>query len=380
MEQVRTLQEKVKSLASVSPSRFSSLKACALREVWSASGNNMMLPLSPKARIGSITHQLLAEAGRGQLHPDRDAVESRWVEMVNHAQIMMQQSPIEKHLVPLERSVPDMQVRHIRAVENALAIARDNRGLVSSPTTGPASNYGFEIPVKSADVLVRGIIDCVLPTQDGPLIRDYKSGELFAHDELHEREVKEEYVVQLKMYAALYADTFGQWPVKLQVVPLSGSPVDITFGHEECSDLVRQASGLLQRINKTIASELGEHVVESLAHPNPTSCSFCPYRPACKSCRIAIKTPEEGWPLDIWGTIQELKQLGNSRFLLRVVTRDGAANIPGLSPNGRHPALRAMAAGDDVAVFNLGRSKSNDSYNETPLTTIYKTAHGQILD
>ena len=309
MEHICNLQETIKNLTSISPSRFTSFQACGLREVWSAGGKTVLLPVSPKAKIGIIIHQMLTEAGRGQLPPDRDTIEQRWKELIDQLQTRIQQSGIEKHMSPLERSVPDLEVRHIRAVRSTLDVAEENRKLPHTPNnriTQP--QFGFEIPVKSADGLVRGIVDCATPMETGLLIRDFKSGQVFTDDDLHLREPKRDYQVQLKMYAALYAETFGQWPTKLQIVPLSGSPLDVTFSHEESSALVKEAKELRLRVNAIIASQPTDRIFESLAHPNPTSCSFCQYRPTCRSYRIAVKISEDGWPFDIWGTVQQISK------------------------------------------------------------------------
>jgi len=376
MEDTKRLQEKARSLTSVSPSRFTGLKACALREVWMTSGNRALLPVSPKARVGIIAHQLLTEAGRGQLPPDRAVIESRWVEKVQHAQFEIQQSSIEKHLLPLERSVPDLQVRRIRTVQIALDIAQESYKLARSPVfQGPSSMYGFELHVKSADGFVRGLIDCAICLQEGPLIRDYKSGEVFSRSDVNGREPKQEYQIQLKMYAALYAETFGKWPAKLEVVPLSGPPLDIPFSREDCTALVKEASELLYQINTVIASKPVGQIPWPLAHPSPASCLFCQYRPACQPYWVAPKSlGGDGWPVDVRGTVEENKILGNSKTLLLIRTEKGIASIPGLSGGERHPALSKLMIGDEAAVFNLMRVRASQSYSETSLTTIYQSA------
>lgn len=369
-----------KNLASVSPSRFIGLKTCALREVWAASGNVALLPVSPKARIGVVTHELLNEAGRGALSADRASIEGKWFEKVRKAEMEMQRSPTEQHLVPVSRSVPDLEVRKIRAVQSALAVAEERSATNrAAGAPGGMHPYGFEIPVKSADGLVRGFIDRVLPTAEGPLIRDYKSGAIFAHADKEDLEPKQEYKVQLKMYAALYAETFNDWPTKIELAPLSGSSISVPFSLEECAGLVREARRLLKDINVAISSKPPEELLGYLGHPDPENCSFCQFRPACPVYRSTTKNVKDGWPVDVLGTVEEVKQLGNSKILLRVEADGAVANIPGLAGASRHPALRTLKQGDSVAIFNLSQSRGNDSYSETQLTTIYNLARdGQV--
>jgi len=231
--------------------------------------------------------------------------------------------------------------------------------------------YGFEIPVKSADGLIRGFIDRVLPTAEGPLIRDYKSGAIFAHADREHLEPKQEYQVQLKMYAALYAETFNDWPTKLEVAPLSGSSISVPFSPEECAGLVREARRLLEEINVIISSKPPEELPRYLGHAGPENCSFCQYRPACPIYRSATKNAQDGWPVDVLGIVEDIKQLGNSKTLLRVEADGETANIPGLAGASRHPALRTLKQGDAIAIFSLSQSRGNNSYSETQLTTIY---------
>ena len=51
----------------ISPSRFISLRECALREVWTANRQPSLLPTSPVAKLGTAIHKLLELAGKGQL-------------------------------------------------------------------------------------------------------------------------------------------------------------------------------------------------------------------------------------------------------------------------------------------------------------------------
>jgi len=64
----------IKPLTRVSPSRYTAMKNCLLREVWTASGNEPLLPASPLAELGTVIHQLLEAAGRGRL--DAGMIES----------------------------------------------------------------------------------------------------------------------------------------------------------------------------------------------------------------------------------------------------------------------------------------------------------------
>ena len=66
-EGVLEFTPRIEALKTISPSRFTALQECALREVWAASQTPQLLPSSPSARLGSIIHRLLQEAGEGRL-------------------------------------------------------------------------------------------------------------------------------------------------------------------------------------------------------------------------------------------------------------------------------------------------------------------------
>ena len=363
-----------KPLCNISPTAFIALRDCALKSLWSLSGNPPLLPTSPKAWAGIVVHRLLAEVGRGRIQPEWETVNARWDELVEQAHSEMDASRIERHLVPLTRSVPNMEVLRIRAVQRALAIA----GIPRSPKPraerlkwGP--RYGCEIHVQSADGLVRGVIDAVLPNGDGPVIRDYKSGSIFkttGNDEYH---LKEAYQIQLKIYAALYADSFDEWPVRLEVVPLSGEPYIVPFDRTDCTNLVEEARATLKRINKTLESHSKSLLPGLLANPTPETCSYCQYRPACEPYwSAAAESGTDDWPLDVKGIVEDIKQLGNSKMMMRLLTPSGLVNVPGLSADIRHPDLQAIQVGDTAGVFNLRRTRPTAPYSESHLTTIYK--------
>lgn len=363
-----------KPLCNISPTAFIALRDCALKSLWSLNGKPPLLPTLPNARIGTVIHRLLAEAGRGKLQSERETINARWDELIEQAHAEMNVSRTERHLVPLTRSVPRIEVLRIRAIQQALEIASTLRP--PNPRTGrlrSAPRYGCEIHVKSADGLVRGVIDTVLPNEEGPVIRDYKSGSIFktaGNDEYH---LKEAYQIQLKIYAALYADSFDEWPARLEVVPLSGEPYIVPFNRTDCTNLVEEARATLKRINKTLESHSKALLKGLFANPTPGTCSYCGYRPACEPYwSAAIESGIDGWPLDVKGIVKDIKQLGNSKIMLRLLTPSGLVSVPGLSPDSRHPDLQVIQIGDTAGVFNLWRTRSTAPYSESHLTTIYK--------
>src|SRR5438132_11173630 len=88
----------------ISPSRFLGLKSCRLREIWASNRVPALLPTNARARLGTIIHETLAAAGRGEFSSET-AVENYWTTAANNTEQEMLGSWLERSLVPLRKSV-----------------------------------------------------------------------------------------------------------------------------------------------------------------------------------------------------------------------------------------------------------------------------------
>ncbi len=374
MEDVAELAGSIKLVSNISPTGFTTAMKCSLNAVWKSNGRPPLLPSSPAARVGAISHRLLSEAGQGRLRPDRETISSRWDELTEEIHSEMRESSIERHLIPLSGSVSDMAVRRIRAVRRAFEIASSRWG--SQSRRGRArshSGYGYEVPVQSCDEMIRGRIDAAVPTDRGIMIQDFKSGRISNGSGQGGEEIREEYQVQLKLYAALYAETFGRWPDSVGIVHLSGAIHNVDFTIAECAELLLEAKTTLQQINAIVATSPEASLPSVLANPRPDACAYCQYRPACEpyqSSRSDVDSLE--WPMDVIGTLTSISQLGNGRLILKIMTSSGIENVPGISTGSRHAILAAIRPSDRIGVFALRRTRLNGPYSESQLTTVYE--------
>lgn len=368
-------------LRRVSPSRFFSLKECALREIWSASRQESLLPPSPAAQLGIVIHRLLEAAGKGTLADGNSAeIESIWQKLIERAEQGMRQSWLQRSLLPLSETIPQYQVRKIRACKKAAEVAKAaGRHTEFSGTERPDR---FESWIETADGLVAGSIDQIQETENGTVLRDYKSGYIIekkAADAISG--VEEKYKLQLKLYAALFASKHGRWPVKLEVVPLQGPEKDIPFEPAECDSLLREAIYTLKQVNDQIGQALRssdpEKAIAAFANPSATSCRNCCFRPSCKAYQTArdYLSQSRDWPRDVWGSVCEFKLLGNQKFALAVKMTSGnekPVRIRGLASTAdRHPALKFMREGAHVALYNLKGQVEGSELAETLSTVIY---------
>lgn len=366
----------LRPLEAISPSQFSGLQACALSGVWAANRVHRPLPASPAARLGTIAHRLLEDAGRGLLDdPSPAGVERRWDELLAGANEAMANSWLDRHLVPLSESVADFEVRKLRATrlarELALSATRDLALAVGNHRSG------HEMVVSTPDGRATGRIDAVVAGPDGLVIRDYKSGAIYQEYSANTSTLKEAYSTQLKLYAAVFAAMTGEWPVRLEVVPVAGEPEEVPFSPAEAEQLLLEAVRLLDAVNGVLATTEPRSQQELLARPSTHNCRFCPYRPWCAPYRRAADAAPDGWPADTWGEVTEVRSLGNSRILLTLEHDGLLARLAGLDPRPeRHPALALLDVGDPVAAFDLRRQRGSSSLSEGTMTVIYRLETG----
>lgn len=368
-------QPDLRPLQRISPSRFTSLKDCRLREVWAAGGASALLPVHPRARLGTVAHRLLEVAAKGGLSgtDPAQAVSQEWDAQIAAVEATMRESWLERSFVPLRRSVADYEVRRLRACNHAVELAL--------PTTAVSADFlgsggaSFEVWVQSSDGRVGGYIDHVIETACGVVLRDYKSGYVLEKTGVEGiPEVKESYQVQLRLYAALYHATFGCWPAGLEIVPLQGDPIPVPFDPDGCTTLLLEAVNALEALNREVALSSLASGLRNLATPSPAACSFCPYRPVCH-VYWDTRPPVAGqaWPNDCRGTAISIQTLGNGKRMLTIDGHQGSVIVRALdaSPD-RHPALTDAKVGDTLVGYNLRPTPSPRVWEQSPMTVVYR--------
>lgn len=365
-------------ISRISPSRYQTLKLCALREVWAAGRQSNLLPVHPTARVGTITHRLFEDASSGRFSTDKRAIiEERWNELLTEIEQAMFDSWLERHFVPLKATVRDFEVRKIRAISRALEMvqistipARDDRPVI-------AQEEGLEFWLETHDGLIGGYIDYVAQSQEGAVIRDYKSGDIL---EENSGKLKTSYEIQLQLYAALYQATTGKWPARLEIVPLQGSPMFVPFDPQNCTDLLSEATATLKQVNSMLVSFVAvpNEAERQLANPSPSNCRQCTFRPGCvayQQSRLANRDAG-GWPNDVIGTLEEIRKLGNGKLMIIVKTDGGESTLAYIrgvnSKPRRHPALEYLQNQDRIGLFNLSTNNATNTFTESQLAVIYK--------
>lgn len=361
----------------ISPSRASGLLECSLRETWAIARTTMLLPVAPAARLGTALHALLEKGAKGRFNGLSGVqIRSELDALVVSQEREMAGSWLERFLVPISAHVADFEVRATLGCTKALKLA-SGAGGGGSRIFKPGLSAASEVYLRSCDGQIVGRVDEISLTSEGVVLRDYKTGNVLEEPGGKGAKVKMAYQMQLKIYAALYASQFGEWPIRLEVIPLQGQECRVVFNAAESLAIVEQISSIIKKINETISITGSKDLQRTLASPAPAACRFCKYRPGCIPYRtVAGWTKSEHWPADLVGFVEEKRVLGNGTVLLRLSRDKGGeieANIRGLDARpSRHPALHEIANGDMVGVYNLRGNRGQLSFSEGPLTVIYK--------
>lgn len=368
----------ITTLRSISPSTYTQLIQCKLRAIWQGSKHPALLPSSPKTRLGTVAHKLLQESAEGKLNGlGTTGIESRWDELVQDAEEAMRNNWRERHLAPLQDNVSTYEVTKWRAVSKATSISDVTSGnKIQQNNKTPKKAGGVEHKIETGDGVITGSIDRVLLTETGAVIQDYKTGEILDDTD----QIKSEYRTQLMLYAAVWALNTGEWPVRLELIPMVGEPLTIQFAPSECLAIVEQAKLILHELNTCINSDSSTTDIEralQLASPRPETCGWCQYRPVCPAYLRADKSKENvrTWPKDIIGILHRIDVLQNSklRLTVRVIGNEGPFDVVRdlSSSERRHPAISLINVGDTIGLFTLSRPERVQTYSESLLTTTY---------
>jgi hypothetical protein len=331
--------------------------------------------------LGTVSHRLLEEAGRGLLGAaPATVIGERWDELLRIEESEATHDWLQRHFVPLSSSVADFEVRRLQAIGAATALAAAASQTAPEVRSARERTLGAEVPVSTPDGEAGGRIDVVVDAPGGPVLKDYKTGAVLDPARPEPNAVKPAYATQLKLYAAIYAAMTGKWPSELQLVPVAGNPVAIPFTRDECRELLQAAVELRRATNEIVASSSSlEKRMERLADPAPAECVHCAYRPYCAPYAMATHhEPARRWPADAQGVLKDRVELGNGRLLLAVETSAGEViQIRGVDPRrDRHPALDGIVPGQRLGAFNLRPDGSETSFSEGAFTTFYRMSAG----
>jgi hypothetical protein len=199
---------------------------------------------------------------------------------------------------------------------------------------------------------LRGRPDIVRRTADGTAIEDYKTGSLY---EAESGELKEDYRLQLLLYAALAGEADSKGATSAKLIPLEGKPATMEIEGTEATEAAREAIAAMDGYNQAVAAGADP---KDLASPEPSHCRFCPFAVRCPAFWSAI-TPEwsaEGI-LAVAGRVSEATASRFGTFNIEAAAEAGstssdAVTLHGLPFDQFGPAA-AAAPGSLIAATGL---------------------------
>lgn len=322
------------------PTAVEIVRSCGLRLCFEASpGYEPRLTFA--ARIGTAFHRTLESLATADRAPGvalASGVRDRF-----EAELRTQVAEAASR--PRERRLPKSEARQAAAIDallqaaHRIARAEPARPEVGAPAKDASGSVEVEVPVASSDGLFRGVVDRAEHSASGVRLLDFKSA---LRDDLPER-----YERQLQLYARMWRDTRGAWPVAADVVyPLAGTIHPVRVDPGACESVAAESAALVREV--TTARRAAD-----LARPGQV-CQVCAFRPWCEpfwetqaplESRVA---PERG-EVGLEGPIERLER---GERAIRVVIRWGAARVELVVPPDRFPQLARAAPGDRVRLLD----------------------------
>lgn len=202
-----------------------------------------------------------------------------------------------------------------------------------------AGSIEVEAPVQSKDGLFKGRIDRVEHNQEGVALIDYKSA---LRDDLPPR-----YERQLQLYAYLWHESRGDWPVKAFVIyPLTVSQHVVNLSPEDCNKVALEFRKMLEDFNR-------EENYYALASPGEV-CQVCDYRPWClpfwnwqANEENLTKALENAY----WGIKGKVTSIKKINYYIQVFIDWRGSRVQLICPQERFPQLEIVRPGMEISIL-----------------------------
>jgi len=332
------------------------MRSCPLRSLFDASpGYERRMGYS--ARVGTAFHRTLQSFYEDGLP---DTIETAVVEARARFEHELRLQQNEANAKPREKSQYRDPVRVERALEAILLEAihlveigffpigrhhvnhfvdTDKQEMFITEKTPPLA-IEVEVPVQSADGIFHGRIDRIEHKPEGDVLYDFKSA---LRDDLPER-----YERQLQLYAFMWHDTRGSWPISAHVVyPLAGRTHNVSVDPGRCQAVAEESAIIVERLSKG-------GPIAALAEPGEV-CSVCEYRPWCKpfwNWQIAETSHQRALERAVYGFSGEICRLELRDHRWHLLISWGKASIRLTTPEERLPHLRKAQKGQQLLVLD----------------------------
>jgi CRISPR/Cas system-associated exonuclease Cas4 (RecB family) len=331
----------------LSPTSLQVLQACPLRLYFREVSGGAVEKLAPAAFIGILIHRVLNRLVQQVLLAGGNAsaeLARVWDEEV--AYLSSEQGLSARTVLEF----PGYQVKRSRArhLVQRLEVIWAGRDTSRDPQT--------EVDVASRDGLLVGRIDLVLPIEAGTLLIDYKSGAVL---DAEVGGMIASYRQQLELYAYLFAEQEGQWPVRAGLLPLVGDPVEISVDPAASAKLADLARGILHAYNQMPKPPAGT--------PSPGTCAMCTYAARCATFWESCESSWSPSVLAVQGMVTRKFGAGSAVVSIDVLVERGT-----LAPAERvmiraisveqHPEFMHVEIGHRIRLVGLSYEKERNTY------------------
>ena len=285
----------------ISPSLFTTFqKRCILQNILIKAdkitrqerddNDSYILPISLNAIWGTIIHKMFELRSNGMIKSSDNFNEYWDNQIFKEEEKLIQQNDNLKH---------GFLVNHFKRLQTmklvlSMPIFKENKDY-DKFTKKLNLNKTSEVDIWDVDYL-HGSIDKIVFLHTGIEIIDYKSGQIFTDDE--NEYIKEDYIMQLKLYALLFEKKFKIEVKALSIIDSMGIKIPVVFQHEELDLLYAQVQKLIIEINQKIS----EHNWDGLYKTDMKQCPTCQSRSVCSYYWNGGITIEH----DIQGTLKKV--------------------------------------------------------------------------
>lgn len=260
------------SFPRTSPTLWSHMRLCGLRAAlaWSREADRWVLH-DPRAWLGTAFHRVMEAAERSG--SSASALEAVWNASVADAATAAAGHPLDSRFGVPERWPGYFLIRQRALASAGKAAARagavGTRTIQGSPSRAQGAQHRFQ---------ARGGRLVGRPDRfDGRSIIEYKSS-LPDPGWPGAQEMLDGFRRQLRLYAAIIAETIGSWPVQGRIVAASGEEIEVPLVRAACEAEATSALSALDAMNDALASGT---VPEAIAAPSPAACGGCPFQALC---------------------------------------------------------------------------------------------------
>lgn len=268
---------RVDPIRQLSPSLYEALLRCRARAAWAAHGDRSVVPILPKALLGTGLHGVVEQANNGTMRGlGAEAVLTAAREAFDRSvrRLYEQAHPLLRAKFSAPERLPFYNLYRERAALEALACSElvdQAVGEREAPTAVPTVGLA-ERRLESADGLLVGRIDFI-NVAAGEIV-DYKTGSAPQNSlgDMSDAEMR-----QLRLYVHLALEN-GLRVSRAAIARADGRRASIAVTANEAELEGRQARELLAEYNARVGEQF-----DVAAQPSADNCQFCPCIPLCEA-------------------------------------------------------------------------------------------------